>query len=51
MKTLSNAGLAAYPELPSRIPNYFTGINSIVIYYPPAHDRLAAESCKPKARL
>lgn len=40
------AGLAAYPDLHFKLHNYFTGINTVVIYYTSVNGRLAAETFK-----
>lgn len=37
-------GLNTYPDLHFTLHNYFTGINSVVIYYTSVNNRLAAES-------
>lgn len=36
-------GLSAYPDLHFTLHNYFTGINTVVIYYTSVNGRLAAE--------
>src|SRR5690349_7560621 len=46
LKMYFAAGLTAYPDLHFKLHRYFTGINSIVIYYTSVNGMLAAETFK-----
>lgn len=43
LKKYFETGLNAYPDLHFQLHNFFTGINSVVIYYSSVNGRLSAE--------
>ena len=44
LKRYFETGLQAYPDLHFQLHNFFTGVDSIVIYYTSVNGRLAAET-------
>lgn len=49
LETYFAIGLNAYPELHFRLHNFFTGIDTVVIYYTSVNGRLAAETFRLNA--